>query len=519
MGVVRIQELRGRGELRLFGTSGNNYLSHRAPATVTGSYDITWPAAAPAGDRIMQVSAAGVISFIAAGGGTLDNSYNFGGAGAGRLITADTGAFEVNVPAAGGNVGVVIDQDDDFKALDITKDGVGVGDAIAVLNSGTGRGLFLDQDGAAAALEIDQDGAAVAFIINQASANAAISVTQAGAANALAIAAGGAVAIGVTQGNDFGALLITKTGLGIGDCIAVENDGTGRGLFLDQDGDGPALVIDQDGDNVAFDLNQAANFVALKVVKAGVGAGDAVSIENNGTGKGLFINQDGDALGCHIDQSGDAAALFVGKSSSGSQRCVEFDNNGPGQDLILNQDGNGIALDIDSEATSQPLISLAPVTGNTRGDIAFGTARIADPASPAEGDLWYDGTLERLKIATSSGDRDVASNYGPGMGLRSTRTVATGVLTIISGYVNVAAESGTTDDVVTITSATPVANVGDRIILTADAGDTITVKHGTGNVSLDGSADKVLTEGDVLELLKQTDGPESWSQVAYSNNG
>jgi hypothetical protein len=62
------------------------------------------------------------------------------------------------------------------------------------------------------------------------------------------------------------------------------------------------------------------------------------------------------------------------------------------QAALLDIDVNSIALDIDSEATSKPLINLQPVVGNTRGDIAFGTARTSNPASPNEGDVWYNST-------------------------------------------------------------------------------------------------------------------------------
>jgi hypothetical protein len=64
---------------------------------------------------------------------------------------------------------------------------------------------------------------------------------------------------------------------------------------------------------------------------------------------------------------------------------------------FIDQDGNAVGLDIDSEATGSPLINLQPINTNTRGDIAFGAVRTADPSSPSEGDFWYNSTDNVLK--------------------------------------------------------------------------------------------------------------------------
>lgn len=96
MPASTIVEFFGRGEARLYGSADNvEYVGHRAPATVTTQYDITWPAAAPAGARFMQIDAAGLVSFVVGVSGTLDAAYDSGGAGAGRVITTDTGPLEL----------------------------------------------------------------------------------------------------------------------------------------------------------------------------------------------------------------------------------------------------------------------------------------------------------------------------------------------------------------------------------------------------------------------------------------
>lgn len=80
----------------------------------------------------------------------------------------------------------------------------------------------------------------------------------------------------------------------------------------------------------------------------------------------------------------------------------------------------------------------------------------------------------------------------------TTLTIASGVITAASASnIVVAAQSGTADDLDTITmSGTP-----RLIVLQADAGDTITVKHSTGNIELNGGVDFALSGDKTLMLF------------------
>ncbi len=92
-------------------------------------------------------------------------------------------------------------------------------------------------------------------------------------------------------------------------------------------------------------------------------------------------------------------------------------------------------------------------------------------------------------------------------------TISTGEIDLLFGLVKVAAESGTADDLVTINDGV----VGQFIILKADTGDTITVKHGTGNILCPDDTDYVLTasSGNILALFY--DGDDSkWKPIAVS---
>lgn len=91
-----------------------------------------------------------------------------------------------------------------------------------------------------------------------------------------------------------------------------------------------------------------------------------------------------------------AGGVRVEKSDAGAVPGIyvqAYSSHPVGQPAaLLDVDVNSIGLDIDSEATSKPLINLQALNANTRGDIAFGTARTADAVSPFEGDLWYNST-------------------------------------------------------------------------------------------------------------------------------
>lgn len=83
-------------------------------------------------------------------------------------------------------------------------------------------------------------------------------------------------------------------------------------------------------------------------------------------------------------------------------------------------------------------------------------------------------------------------------------TIAAGVATIQQCFCILAAQSGTADDLDTITLGSNFGGVGTyrpMVILQADTGDTITVKHNTGNIFLFGAADVVLTGNQILALF------------------
>jgi hypothetical protein len=534
MGAARTLKVTGRGEVRLYEdpANGAHYLAHKAAASMAASATLTWPDALPAGARFLQSDAAGVLTWELGAASSLDASY-----GVGHVVTVDAGAIEFNSQAAHGDVALDVTQADDFAGMTITKTGVGAGSTLLLTNAGTGVGADIVQNGIGIGLRVTQ--------------NAAEDAAQ------------------IVQTQDDNGLFVQKSGLGAGDGLNVQNLGTGPAIHINQDGSGFGLDIDiavassQNGIRIVNNgtgagqlITQAGDAASLDINKTGAGAGDGINVNNDGTGAGIFITQDGVGKALDIDQNANENALRIlndgGKSAilvqndtgwcfeamvgggsgginvdvqttnlfalelekagAGGKSLVHTNNAGTGPSFDIDQTGNGIGIEIDSEATSQPLLNLAPITGNTRGDIAFGSVRIADPATPSAGDVWFDSVAKRFRgRLDGSASRTLVGMYQTSFGDPVTVTLATDVAVPApkSSHLIVAAETGTADDLATINTAD--AEIGDEIILIADAGDTITVKHNVGNIRLDSNADKSLVNRNRLTVM--WDGTD-WVQSA-----
>jgi len=93
------------------------------------------------------------------------------------------------------------------------------------------------------------------------------------------------------------------------------------------------------------------------------------------------------------------------------------------------------------------------------------------------------------------------------LGAPTVVTIASGVATITTGFVALAAESSTTDQLDTLTLSG--AGAGDFVLLVADTGDTITVDD--ANIDL-GAATRAIGPGGCLAL--RHDGT-SWCEVFF----
>lgn len=81
--------------------------------------------------------------------------------------------------------------------------------------------------------------------------------------------------------------------------------------------------------------------------------------------------------------------------------------------------------------------------------------------------------------------------------------ISSGAITVVQALHIIEAETGTEDDLDTITAGDAILETGYRplIMIQADTGDTITLKHGTGNLDFESASDIVLTDDAWCMLL------------------
>jgi len=137
------------------------------------------------------------------------------------------------------------------------------------------------------------------------------------------------------------------------------------------------------------------------------------------------------------------------------------------------------------------------------------TARSAAPTAPASGDIYLDdgtntasGNPGWRRYTGSAWEDITAAAPGGGVGSGVIKTLSTGAAAAGSDRnLIIAAESGVADDMIELTGL----SVGDRVMLRADTGDTIIVKHNDGGatvkIHLNADTDTVLSEQNAMELV------------------
>lgn len=126
--------------------------------------------------------------------------------------------------------------------------------------------------------------------------------------------------------------------------------------------------------------------------------------------------------------------------------------------------------------------------------------------------LQVQGSLDIFEGSIiASGPGSLTINGLLNLGTPDTRTIASGAVNVFDTLLNIAAETGTADDLDTVNGGT----TGDFLILTADTGDTITVTN-NGNFLLDGFNDIILDNNDRAVFI--FDGTV-WNELFHSNLG
>lgn len=133
--------------------------------------------------------------------------------------------------------------------------------------------------------------------------------------------------------------------------------------------------------------------------------------------------------------------------------------------------------------------------------------RIYDALTDGNDDL-------NIGALTAAGDVSVPTGF-INIGSRDQQTISSGAITATQTNTSIEPETGTADDLDTINGGTD----GDIIIIRPHTfGDTITVKHGTGNIYLNAGADEAMNNR-LDRVMLVFDGVFNyWVGVSESNN-
>lgn len=186
----------------------------------------------------------------------------------------------------------------------------------------------------------------------------------------------------------------------------------------------------------------------------------------------------------------DARMTVQSTSSSGLAAIQAFEEDT--ENIFFGVYGDAIAGNILGASGASPAV---PRNGSGAGNVELsgyvGTAMVVGTVNAAS--LYLSaGSIARVEV---EGDGDVKF-YTPRKLTSETVTIASGALTVATGWLVAAAESGTADDLATINGGED----GELLTITPDAGDTITLVE-TGNVVVVGAASAAMTGYDRAECL------------------
>ncbi|KKN56834.1 hypothetical protein LCGC14_0568160 [marine sediment metagenome] len=341
---------------------------------------ITWDAAGapttvPVGTSGQVLTSNGVgteptFQAVPGGGNTLDQAYDQGGVGAGRAITADSGAVTITIPDTSNNVALEI----------INNDVTNNPQTMTITNAGTDSALKITQTGdlvnPAGALEVisttnqSSPGNALVFfnMTNALSRTKVCSIENAGIGTTLLVKQGGVIEAGAYGSHFYSAIAQVNGPLvrfeldnasSTADLLNLKNDGSGTGLELTQG----VLASAKFGIHILTSGNQTQATSALLLVEqlnSSSVAANAV-FQNTGTGHNVNIAQNTDlaagkyALYVHsgVAQTNSPLVFIENDHASAVKPCLSLQQDGPTAassgafTIDQNSYGNAVHIDID----------------------------------------------------------------------------------------------------------------------------------------------------------------------------
>lgn len=439
--------------------NGSSFISLEAPDALAGSFPIVLPDALPGGTEFLTIDATGVMgTSLGTAAISLDASYDAGGAGLGRIMTADAGPVEIQ--GADGlrlNTSIPkIEFETDLAFFNWRIAANAFNDVLAFQ-----RG---DQDS-----DISDDVFETLFVMDGTTRRIGINTTNPQELIHANQSAGGGAA-----------KLRLQTADPLQDASVTFFDQTVARLEIGLDNSANAFIIGR--------LSFANPEFGISTADGKVSIGKAPGTGATGiSGRLDIFNDDSATVGLLIDQRIDFGALVVA-----------------------------------SLAISQPLVILQPSASNARGDISFSTNRTNTATAPGVGEMWYDAVNDRLEFEhASSLTQAISTPWGPSYGdTQQVAIVGVNITVASGGHYQVAGAAFPAADILEgIIIAGTGPKDGDTIMLRQATGSgQITVSTTAGNIRLNGNANiglNVVNDTLVLVFLAAT---SQWVQVSHSNN-
>lgn len=286
------------------------------------------------------------------GGVTLDDAYDFGGAGVGRAIIADTGAVTITVPIGSNNAGLELIQNNTTHSPN----------GLLVTNAANGNGIFIDSNGFGTSLMIDSEGTA-AIVVNiptpttstgSVFGTTANSLTSGKIFNFTSSSTSTTVrTLGQITNDNASAINATV--------LTLQQDATERNLFVDTNADTTSIFVDSESTS-----NPVLSFSAPATTTGNV---ILVSSANSLT-TGSMLRLESNSASTNVRNLG---FILNDNSSAFNTTVLALQQDADVANLFLDSNGNGPSITIASSATSASVVNI-PIPATTGGNVFSSTA-------------------------------------------------------------------------------------------------------------------------------------------------
>lgn len=381
------------------------------------------------------------------GGGTLDSAYDFGGAGAGRTISADSGAVQINSLTADAQAALVLNRSPSSAAA-----AIGISLTLGANTNTSGSGISVTDNGTGTSISVTKAAAGVAFNTTLTDPGAQALVV---AVNATPTSASPVSITANTTGTTATLVAISKipgaTTAGAGLSVSMGANTTGPAITLSAAGTGAALQI------ASGAIEVANSSPAVSAANTGRIKYDSATQRFQASLNGAAYADMGAGIGVVVSGGTIGSVLFVGASGVLQQDNANFfwddTNNRLGigtaaaPSISLDVHGTNSATDVvriqNNSATGFSAVQYYDSGGTAKGFFGYGNASVADTA--VAGRLYWRSNAADLVITYSAGSPSLPALHISG----STGAITAGAIGVTkSGFFNEFTKDGSNNNVI-----------------------------------------------------------------------